>query len=86
MVFLVNNNLQMFKLFDISLQINGYPLKAAKAELEKMLTVPEADYESFIETKKREIVEFHLSLDLRQCIAKDYYNVHFDFKYQRVIH
>ncbi len=50
----------MLKLFNISLQINGFPLKEAKAELKKIRSIPEQDFEVYIENKKREIVEFHL--------------------------
>lgn len=50
----------MFPLFDLSLQINGFPIKKAKAELQKIQSIPEQEFEVFIENKKREIVEFHL--------------------------
>lgn len=50
----------MFPLFDLSLQINGFPIKKAKAELQKIQSIPDQDFEAFIEYKKREIVEFHL--------------------------
>lgn len=50
----------MFPLFDLSLQINGFPLKKAKAELRNIQSIPEQEFEAFIENKKQEIVEFHL--------------------------
>jgi len=50
----------MFPLFDLSLQINGFPIKKAKAELQKIQSIPDQEFEAFIEYKKREIVEFHL--------------------------
>ena len=50
----------MFPLFDLSLQINGFPIKKARAELQKIQSIPDQDFEAFIENKKREIVEFHL--------------------------
>lgn len=50
----------MFPLFDLSLQINGFPIKKAKAELRKIQSIPEQEFEAFIENKKHEIVEFHL--------------------------
>ncbi|AOW08695.1 phenylacetate--CoA ligase family protein [Flavobacterium gilvum] len=50
----------MLKLFDLTLQINGFPMKEAKAELQKILAIPEENFEDFIEQKKREIVNFHL--------------------------
>lgn len=52
--------LKMLSLFDISLQLNGFPIKKAKAELQKILNVPEENFNSFIEEKKKEIVDFHL--------------------------
>lgn len=50
----------MFPLFNLSLQINGFPLKKAKAELQNIQSIPEQEFEAFIENKKQEIVEFHL--------------------------
>jgi phenylacetate-CoA ligase len=50
----------MFPLFDLSLQINGFPMKKAKAELRNIQSIPEHEFEAFIENKKQEIVEFHL--------------------------
>ena len=50
----------MFKLFDFSLQINGFPMEEAKAELRKIQSIPEQEIETFVETKKQEIVDYHL--------------------------
>lgn len=50
----------MFPFFDLSLQLNGFPIKEAKAELRKIITLPEQEFEDFLENKKLEIVEFHL--------------------------
>lgn len=50
----------MFKLLTLSLQINGFPIKKAKLELEKILNISDQDYPAFIENKKQEIVDFHL--------------------------
>ena len=50
----------MFKLFDFSLQLNGFPIKKAKAELRKIQSVSGQEFEIFVENKKQEIVEFHL--------------------------
>jgi len=54
----------MFKLFDFSLQINGFPLKEAKAELLKIQSIPEQEFEAFIENKKQEIVDYHLKKNM----------------------
>jgi phenylacetate-CoA ligase len=50
----------MFRLFDLSLQINGYPIKEAKAELNKISSFSEKEHETFINTQKTAIVNFHL--------------------------
>ncbi|WJS95781.1 phenylacetate--CoA ligase family protein [Flavobacterium johnsoniae] len=50
----------MIRLFDLSLQLNGFPIKKAKAELNKIVHFSEEEYNSFLENKKNEIVDFHL--------------------------
>ncbi|HSN47686.1 MAG TPA: hypothetical protein VLR29_02900, partial [Flavobacterium sp.] len=50
----------MFKIFDFSLQLNGFPIKEAKSELRKIQSIPEQEFEFFVVNKKQEIVEFHL--------------------------
>jgi phenylacetate-CoA ligase len=50
----------MFPLFDFSLQINGFPMKEAKAELRKIQSIPEQEFEVFLQNKKQEIVEYQL--------------------------
>ena len=50
----------MLKLFNLSLKLNGFPIKKAQIEFEKILQISEAAYPEYIDTKKREIVEFHL--------------------------
>ncbi|NUY80148.1 phenylacetate--CoA ligase family protein [Flavobacterium sp. MAH-1] len=47
-------------IFDLSLQLNGFPLKWARLELQKILAVPDSDYEAFVEKRKKDIVDFHL--------------------------
>ncbi|PZX95277.1 phenylacetate--CoA ligase family protein [Flavobacterium aquariorum] len=51
----------MFKIFDLTLQINGFPMQKAKSELQKIIAIPEEEYSHFIEQKKLEIVNFHLN-------------------------
>ncbi len=51
----------MLKLFNLSLKLNGFPIKKAQIEFEKILQISEAAYPEYIDTKKREIVEFHLN-------------------------
>lgn len=50
----------MLPLFNLSLQLNGYPIKQATAELRKIAAFSSKEYEAFIEQKKKEIVTFHL--------------------------
>ncbi|MFV5694191.1 phenylacetate--CoA ligase family protein [Flavobacterium sp. LB3P122] len=50
----------MIPLFDLSLQLNGFPMKEAKAELRKIIALSEKEHEAFLENKKVEIVNFHL--------------------------
>lgn len=50
----------MLKLFNLSLKLNGFPIKKAQIEFQKILQISEAAYPEYIDTKKREIVEFHL--------------------------
>lgn len=50
----------MISLFDISLQLNGFPIKKAKAELNQIVNLSEEDYTVFLQNKKEEIVAFHL--------------------------
>ncbi|WP_196852952.1 phenylacetate--CoA ligase family protein [Flavobacterium sp. CAN_S2] len=50
----------MFPLFDLSLQLNGFPMKEAKAELRKIVAFSEKEHDVFIKNKKQEIVNYHL--------------------------
>lgn len=62
----------MFKIFELSLWLNGFPIRKAKADLNSILEVPESEYKAFIELKKREIVDYHLKNNrFYQNIAKE---------------
>ena len=50
----------MFLLFDLTLKLNGFPMKKAKAELRKIVALSQVDHEIFIKNKKQEIVKYHL--------------------------
>jgi len=50
----------MFPFFDLSLQLNGFPIKEAQAELRKIVAFSEEEFEDFLENKKQEIVDYHL--------------------------
>lgn len=51
---------QMISLFDISLRLNGFPVKKAKAELDEIVNLSEEEYLLFLQNKTKEIVDFHL--------------------------
>lgn len=51
----------MIPLFDLTLQISGFPIQKAKAELQKIIAIPEEEYGHFVEQKKLKIVNFHLN-------------------------
>lgn len=67
---------QMFPLFDFSLQMNGFPMKEAKAELQKIQSIPEQEFEAFIENKKQEIVDYHLknNSSYQKLVGKNTFN------------
>lgn len=50
----------MFNFFNLSLRINGFPIKEASVELEKILAVSENEYSNYVNQKKKEIVAYHL--------------------------
>ncbi len=50
----------MFKLFDLSLKLSGFPIEESKKQFDKILSIPEADYENYTLKKRKEIVDFHL--------------------------
>ena len=50
----------MFNFFNLSLRLNGFPIKEASNELEKILAISENEYSNYVNQKKKEIVEYHL--------------------------
>ena len=50
----------MFNLFNLTLKFNGFPMKEAVADFEKIQSVSDSDYENHIDLKRKEIVEYHL--------------------------
>ena len=46
-------------LFEISLRLNGFPIREAKKRLEEIQAIPENEYQNYIEEKRNEIVAFH---------------------------
>ena len=50
----------MWSLFNLSLKINGFPIKNAQKVFDEISSIPENEFEKYILNKKKEIVEFHL--------------------------
>lgn len=50
----------MISLFDISLQLNGFPIQKAKADLDAITRLSEKEFLEFLQKQKDEIVHFHL--------------------------
>ncbi|MCW2117957.1 phenylacetate--CoA ligase family protein [Flavobacterium sp. 7A] len=50
----------MFSLFDLSLQLNRFPIKKAKGDLQTIVTLPKNEKIIFIESQKKAIVDYHL--------------------------
>ena len=50
----------MFKLFNLTLQLNRFPIKKAQLEFNKIIALSEKEHQLFVENKKKEIVRFHL--------------------------
>lgn len=54
------NRFFVFHLFNLSLKLNGFPMAEAIAEFKKIQSVSDADYENYIDSKRKEIVDYHL--------------------------
>jgi len=48
------------KLFDLSLQLNGFPIKKAKLVLQEIQNKNDKEFESYVEQKQKEIISYHL--------------------------
>ncbi len=51
----------MLNLFELTLRLNGYPIKDAKKHLKKIQGIPEISYEKNILQQRKNIVEHHLN-------------------------
>ena len=51
----------MLRLFNLTLQLNGFPIVKARKELDKIIALSETEYAAFFQARKREIVDFHRS-------------------------
>ena len=50
----------MIRFFDWSLFLNGFPMKEATSEFNKIISLSETEHSQFIEDKKKEIIYHHL--------------------------
>ncbi|WOD45057.1 phenylacetate--CoA ligase family protein [Hwangdonia lutea] len=50
----------VLKLFDFSLRLKGFPIKEAKNHLKYIQSKDNADFKSYLETRKQAIVSYHL--------------------------
>jgi len=67
----------MFSIFDLSLQLNAFPIKKAKSDLDKIVALSPTEKKQFIENQKQAIVEFHLENNAfyqKLVGSKDYKN------------
>lgn len=48
-------------LFELSLRFNSFPIKEAKAQLKQIQSIPESEYQSYVEKQRMDIVHFHLA-------------------------
>ena len=48
-------------LFELSLRWNGFPIKEAKKQLKDIQSIPESEYQAYVETQRMDIVNFHLA-------------------------
>lgn len=47
-------------LFELTLKLNGFPIKGAKKHLQKIKSISEKQYESYVNKQRMDIVDFHL--------------------------
>ncbi|MEN9910018.1 MAG: hypothetical protein RLZZ540_3177 [Bacteroidota bacterium] len=67
----------MFSIFDLSLQLNAFPIKKAKSDLDKIVALSPTEKKQFIENQKQVIVKFHLENNAfyqKLVGSKDYKN------------
>ena len=70
------NRLSVFQFFNLSLRLNGFPMKKATSEFENIIRIPESDYEKYTIEKRKEIVDFHLknNKSYQEFVGKSNFN------------
>ena len=62
----------LLKLFDLSLKLKGFPIKEAKIHLKIIQNKNDDAFKSYLETKKQDIVSYHLKYNsFYKAFAKD---------------
>lgn len=51
----------MLNWFNISLQLNKFPIKKAQRVLREIQRIPEEDYEGYLQEKQQEILDYHIN-------------------------
>lgn len=51
----------MLRLFELILQVNGFPIRKAKKDFASILNVKNENYQKYIAEKRKEIVDYHLN-------------------------
>lgn len=59
-LFTLQKYLQRLNLFDLSLKFNGFPIREAKLVLKELQQKNHKEFETYIKTKKKDIVNYHL--------------------------
>jgi phenylacetate-CoA ligase len=52
----MKNKIVVLNLFNLTLRLNGFPIAKARTELDTILSLSESEYETFLATKKEEIL------------------------------
>lgn len=58
--FVTLTEIKVLNLFEFVLKINGFPIRKAKTHLSQIQSIPEVDYEGYVQRQRQEIVDFHL--------------------------
>jgi len=50
----------VLNLFELTLKLNGFPIKEANHELQRIQSIPEMEYENYVLQQREQIFQFHL--------------------------
>ncbi|GGK30723.1 AMP-binding protein [Yeosuana aromativorans] len=60
-LFTLQKILIILKLFDLSLKLNGFPIKEAQKTLKSIQKIGDNDFETYVNQQKQDIVDYHLT-------------------------